>query len=564
MSPADNPSAHRRRVLFVIALLALASALVFAYWWRMGRAVAVVDAPSDRLSCVSYAPHYRPGQTPFAVEERISPEQIEEDLRLLSQRFGCVRTYSVSHGLDAVPAIARSFGVKVMLGIWLGRDPLANEREINLGIATANSRPETVSAVIVGNEVLLRRELPLETLRAHIERVRAAVKQRVTYADVWEFWLKNAELAQSTAFVTIHILPYWEDEPIAIEGAVAHVLDIYESVRRSFPGQAVVIGETGWPSVGRNRQGAIPSRVNQARFMREFALAAHTRDLPYNVIEAFDQPWKRLLEGAVGGYWGLYATDGRKKFEFQGPVVEEPRWKWGFAAAGIAALTFLAVGLWRRRPVTSTGGLILLLAGALTGGTLAAQARMIWLANRTLFEWWLSTSYALAVLLAGVLAAMMLCAWAANPRSPPAVASMSAVMERLVLGTRGRDASAVWLGGLRFFFLFGTAAQCLLLVFDARYRDFPLELIAVPALMYALLALAARGAQQAAPEIEERVLSWGIVILVPLVAFIERASNLHALAWCGLCLLLAAPMLSLARAGVRAHEHEHAQQEGRG
>jgi glucan 1,3-beta-glucosidase len=34
-------------------------------------------------------------------------------------------------------------------------------------------------------------------------------------------------------------------------------------------------------------------------------------------VEAFDQPWKRLLEGTVGGYWGVYDDKRREpKFSF--------------------------------------------------------------------------------------------------------------------------------------------------------------------------------------------------------------------------------------------------------
>ena len=57
----------------------------------------------------------------------------------------------------------------------------------------------------------------------------------VTYADVWEFWLKASELSASTDFITIHILPYWEDDPVSDEDAVAHVREVRARLRRPFP-----------------------------------------------------------------------------------------------------------------------------------------------------------------------------------------------------------------------------------------------------------------------------------------------------------------------------------------
>ena len=74
----------------------------------------------------------------------------------------------------------------------------------------------------------------------------------------------------------------------------------------AFPGKEILIGETGWPSEGRMREGALPSRTNQARVVSEILELAKQENFRVNLIEAYDQPWKRQLEGTVGGYWGLF------------------------------------------------------------------------------------------------------------------------------------------------------------------------------------------------------------------------------------------------------------------
>ena len=74
----------------------------------------------------------------------------------------------------------------------------------------------------------------------------------------------------------------------------------------AFPGKEILIGETGWPSAGRMREGALPSRTNQARVVSEILDLAKREGFRVNLIEAYDQPWKRQLEGTVGGYWGLF------------------------------------------------------------------------------------------------------------------------------------------------------------------------------------------------------------------------------------------------------------------
>src|SRR3546814_3192959 len=71
----------------------------------------------------------------------------------------------------------------------------------------------------------------------------------------------------------------------------------------------VVITEIGWPSEGRIRRDAVPSPTTQAGFLRAFLNVANQRGLDYFIQEAFDQPWKRNIEGSVGAYWGIYTAD---------------------------------------------------------------------------------------------------------------------------------------------------------------------------------------------------------------------------------------------------------------
>ena len=47
-----------------------------------------------------------------------------------------------------------------------------------------------IEAVIVGSEVLLRGEMSAPELARTIREVKGRVPMPVTYADVWEFWLR--------------------------------------------------------------------------------------------------------------------------------------------------------------------------------------------------------------------------------------------------------------------------------------------------------------------------------------------------------------------------------------
>ncbi|MFZ5625603.1 MAG: glycoside hydrolase family 17, partial [Gemmatimonadota bacterium] len=446
-----------------LVVLFLAALFSTWHWWQLGQPVNVADAPSKRIACVSYAPFRLAGETPFDQDAFVPPRRIEQDLRALSKEFDCVRTYSVSQGLAAVPAVAEKLGMKVLLGIWIGRDRIENERELAAAIEVAKRHRDTVRAVIVGNEVLLRKELPAETLANHIRRVNGATGLPVTYADVWEFWLEHRELAPAVDFVTAHILPYWEDEPVAVEQAIAHVRDVYGLVRAAFPGKEILIGETGWPSAGRQRRGAVPSLANEARFIREFLGWAGEAKVRYNVIEAFDQPWKRRLEGTVGGYWGLFGSNLEPKFPLQGPVTEDPAWIAGIAGGGLVGFAFLLLpALTGRRPGWR-GAVLLLLAGNATGGALVAQVKRMFLANRDVLEWAVTGSYTALAFVTAFMLALTIAPWI-DGKAPPAWP--------MSLAERSNPASADsrWLGWARFAWLFGAAMAAVLLVFDARYR----------------------------------------------------------------------------------------------
>ncbi len=537
---SDLISRNRFRLLIVLSCLSVLAALI--WWWDQGRPQPVAEAASDKLQCLSYAPFRKPGETPLVAETMVSEERLREDLGILASRTQCVRTYSVIQGLAAVPKIAKELGMQVLLGAWIGRERDKNEIELNEAIRLANEYPDTVRGVVVGNEVLLRREQSPQAMADYIDRVQAAVDVPVTYADVWEFWSEHAELARHVSFVTVHILPYWEDHPVGIHDAIAHIVGTAEAMRKLFDGKDVLIGETGWPSAGRQRDAAVASRVNQARFMRNFSQAAAEHNLSYNFIEAFDQPWKRGQEGAMGGNWGVFNSAGEAKFPATGPVAEDPFWYWGWVGAllGAVLLALLAKLAWRAaRPQL----VLAASAGAVTGAMVVAQARYLQIWNRNALEWSATLLFcALSVLL--VVVVVRLClkhgAGASGEGAAGAstsVASLIAPSVASLCQMRSTGSAALnLLGLLRSFFLLGGATMALLLVFDARYRGFPSVLYMLP--VFSLL-LAKLAGIRLAGAIEERLLA--AVCLLGAIGFvlIEGFDNAEALCFAGTLVLMA-------------------------
>jgi exo-beta-1,3-glucanase (GH17 family)/cellulose synthase/poly-beta-1,6-N-acetylglucosamine synthase-like glycosyltransferase len=266
-------------------------------------------------------------------------EEIESDLKLVSDKTYAIRLYTTEGVLAEIPALAKKYGVNVSLGAWIDKNLEENERQIETVIRLAKENHRNVIRVIVGNESMLRGETTAKEIGAYLDRVRAAVDVPVSTAEPWHIWLKHPELATHVDFVATHMLPYWEG--IHLDKAVDYIVEHMGMLQKTFPQLPVVITEVGWPSNGRTRKAAVASPFNEATFLRRFIKRAEELNYTYYIMEAFDQPWKRTSEGSVGAYWGVYDADRKAKFPFTSPIVEVPQWRiLAGVSLGIAIITF--------------------------------------------------------------------------------------------------------------------------------------------------------------------------------------------------------------------------------
>ena len=507
-NPTPTQQSIKRFSAFNFILL-----LALGLWlWQQNKPISLPEpnlAADGKLQCVSYSPYYNKDQTPLNINTFISHEQIDHDLAKLSTQFACVRIYSVGQGLDYVPEAASKLGMKVYVGAWIGWVKKLNEKELKLAIEVANKYPETVKALVIGNEVLLRGEQSEAAMKAYIERAKAATHVPVTYADVWEFWRKHPALESSVDFVTVHILPYWEDNPQPIERAVDHTQNVMNLLAATFK-KPILIGETGWPSIGRQRQGSQPSLINQALYMRSFLKVADEKHWNYNLIEAFDQPWKRGLEGTVGGYWGMFNADLQAKFPFTGNVAERNDSKQTIYAGCLGALIFLAWAFWLNiRTKNKLASMALL--GGLTGVSCLLQYEYLFAACRTQQEWLMLGGLALL----GLVVLLCIPAYVFNTNQ---AAKKFTQLSLLV-------------------FLLAALSANYLLIMDGRYRDFAVALYALPIIELSIgLALLKQHIK-----LKFSVYRFLGILLIASAAFClyKEPSNLLAIIWLALNSLLA-------------------------
>ncbi len=311
-----------------------------------------------KIRGLSFTP-LRPGNDPEK-HRWPAPEEIQADLTMLEGKTHSLRTYGVDGSLGEIPSLARGMDFSLTVGAWLYDDEEKNEIEIEKLIQITNDHPN-VTRVIVGNESLLHDQVRFYQLANYLDRVRKAVHVPVSTAEPWHVWLSDQRLAKHVDFISVQLLPWWEGVPLS--GAVDFVAARYADIQRLYPKKSILISEVGWPSNGlirfpkapdsaveanflfkfitpanpaqaaqqapfleRHLQASTPSVANQAAFVRRFLDRAEKEGYDYFLLEAFDQPWKVGVEGAIGAYWGILDANRNPKFPWTGPISGSENW----------------------------------------------------------------------------------------------------------------------------------------------------------------------------------------------------------------------------------------------
>jgi cellulose synthase/poly-beta-1,6-N-acetylglucosamine synthase-like glycosyltransferase/exo-beta-1,3-glucanase (GH17 family) len=325
---------------YIILGLILAGLFQVFFWMTQDNSVTLKQNASEKFESLSYSP--------FEGYDKkvLSPEQIKKDVDILLKYTDKVRTYSTADAKVILEEASKT-KMRVDLGLWLSGDYAENYAEIQRGVELLKKYPNNINNVIVGNETLLRTDLNEVELMAYLDFVREFTKKPITTAEVWHTLDKYPEIGSHVDFITVHILPYWENVPI--EQFNSFVIEKYSRIEKLYPNKKITIGETGWPSHGYNKNSAVPSLKNQAIAISGFIALAKEKNWSYNIVEAFDQPWKGYDEGNVGQYWGMFTSDRELKFRLNGDTILNQYWFYQMIAAIIIGAILSLFGLRNQR-----------------------------------------------------------------------------------------------------------------------------------------------------------------------------------------------------------------------
>lgn len=251
---------------------------------------------------------YEEGQKPG---DLISEIQIRRKLELIKPYTKWIRTFSCTDGNEQIPVLAKEYGLKTLVGAWLGDDPIINEDEINGLINLTNQGCVDIAAV--GNEVMYREDLSEDELIDYINRVKSAIPNTpVGYVDAYYEFTDRPKITDVCDVILANCYPFWEG--CSLEYSLVYMKQMYFQAMSAANGKKVIITETGWPSQGANLEGAFPSYENALKYFINAQNWSNDENIEMFYFSSFDESWKVGSEGDVGAFWGLWDKDEKLKF----------------------------------------------------------------------------------------------------------------------------------------------------------------------------------------------------------------------------------------------------------
>jgi GPH family glycoside/pentoside/hexuronide:cation symporter len=265
-----------------------------------------LDSLKQGVHGMCFSP-YAEGQN---IGDQLSRDQIERRMDLIAPYTRWVRSFSCTDGNEFIPEVAKARGVKTVVGAWIDSDRENNAREIENLIKLAKAG--YVDIAVVGNEVILRGELPVGDIVAYLKQVKEALPHiQVAYADTYYELLQHPVLIQNSDVVCANCYPFWEG--YNIEHASGYLEHMYRLIKKEAAGKTVLVSETGWPTAGSNVNEAVPGLGNMMKYFVNLNKWSVEEDIELFYFSSFDESWKVRHEGDVGARWGIWDKNEKLK-----------------------------------------------------------------------------------------------------------------------------------------------------------------------------------------------------------------------------------------------------------
>lgn len=243
---------------------------------------------------------YEDGQQPG---DQIGEEQVRRRMEILSQYTNWIRSFSCTEGNEFIPKIAKEYGLKTLVGAWLGSDEEKNAAEMEGLKKMVDAGWVDIAAI--GNEVMYREDLTEDQLLAYMYDFKNEYPDvQMGYVDAYYEFTNRPRITEACDVILSNCYPFWEG--CHINYSLPYVKEMYHQAKDAGLGKKVIITETGWPSEG---GGFEASRASEENFLRYFINTQQwclKEGIEMFYFSSFDESWKTGDEGDVGAYWGLW------------------------------------------------------------------------------------------------------------------------------------------------------------------------------------------------------------------------------------------------------------------
>ena len=246
-------------------------------------------------------------QYPDCLHNPPSQNNVTRDMAVLSQLTNAVRLYGtdcnqtemVLHAIDKLALTS----MKVWLGVWVGNNDTTNTRQMTQMWDIVDKNDASIfKGVIVGNEVLFRKDRTLDQLGQTLSDVRSNLTSKnkalpVATSDLGDNW--TADLASKVDIVMSNIHPFFAG--VTADQASGWTWDFWTQhdvdLTKNSPQTRQIISEVGWPSAGGNdcgdsdctnpTQGSIAGIDEMNTFMNNFICQSLKNKTEYFWYAAF-------------------------------------------------------------------------------------------------------------------------------------------------------------------------------------------------------------------------------------------------------------------------------------
>lgn len=206
-------------------------------------------------------------QYPACLTVPPSQNNVTLDVAVMSQLSPAIRLYGTDCNqtemvLTAISRLDMNDTLKVWLGVWLGNNDTTNTRQLTQMYDVLSTYPSShFSGVIIGNEVLYRKDLTLTQLASTLSDVKKnltsmSIDLPIATSDLGDNW--TTALAADTDVIMANVHPFFAG--VTAAAAAAWTWEFWQSHDVSLSSENTtvdgaprnLISETGWPSTGGN------------------------------------------------------------------------------------------------------------------------------------------------------------------------------------------------------------------------------------------------------------------------------------------------------------------------